>query len=350
MNMALATRTRTVSKLSPSNSLPWKIRGLLLVRDQGLMALWIAIIIVFAFWGSPYFLSVATGISVLNAAAIAGIYAAGVAVGVMTGVLDLSVPGTAALAGVVTGALLQAGLPVGVAIMVGLLMGLVVGLVNALVVLRGFNPLIVTIAMLSVLSGAALLVAGSYNISGLTALVFMGTQTYFGIPAPVYIAVVLFFILTVFLKFTRAGTRLLAVGGSAEAARRVGIAVSWYRILGFVISGVCAALGGIVTAAYITTAVPTASVGTVFTAMTAVALAGVPFIGGRGSLPRVGLGVVVVATISAGLLLAKIPSDWSSVVTGVLLVGGLGLNMWTTNKSSKLLLASSDEGTKGGVR
>ncbi|MBP3042402.1 ABC transporter permease [Arthrobacter jiangjiafuii] len=348
--MALVTPARTVSLESPSNRLPWKIRGLLLIRDQGLMALFIAIVIVFAFWGAPYFLTLPTGISILNAAAIASIFAAGVAVGIMTGVLDLSVPGTAALAGVVTGRLLQEGLPVGVAIMCGLLMGLVVGLVNALVVLRGFNPLIVTIAMLSVLSGAALLIAGSYNISGLTQLVFMGTRTYFGIPAPVYIAVVLFVILTVFLKFTRGGMRLLAVGGSAEAARRVGIAVNWYRILGFAISGLCAALGGIVTAAYITTAVPSASVGTVFTAMTAVALAGVPFVGGRGSLPRVGLGVIVVATISAGLLLAKVPSDWSSVVTGVLLVGGLGLNMWTTNTTSKLLLAGGDDGAKRGTR
>ncbi|MCC3280814.1 MULTISPECIES: ABC transporter permease [Arthrobacter] len=330
--------------------MPWKVRGLLLVRDQGLIALWVGIIVIFSFWGAPHFLSLPTAVSVLNAAAIAGIYAAGVAVGVMTGVLDLSVPGTAAFAGVVTGTLLTQGSPTWLAVAAGLLAGLVVGVVNALVVLRGFNPLIVTIAMLSVLSGAALLLANGSNISGLTQLVFMGTQTYFGIPAPVYISVGVFVVLTVFLKYTRGGVRLLAVGGGAEAARRVGIAVNQYRILGFVISGVCAALGGIVTAAYITTAVPSASVGTVFTAMTAVALAGVPFVGGRGSLPRVGLGAVVVATISAGLLLAKVPADWSSVATGILLVGGLGLNMWTTNTTSKLLVANNGEGMKGGLR
>lgn len=336
------TVTGSVHQLSPGRKLPPKVRGLLFVRDQGLLVLWLAIVIVFSFWGAPHFFTLPTGVTVLNSASIASIYAAGVAVGVMTGVLDLSVPATAAFAGVVTALLLKAGAPVAVAILVGLVAGVVVGIVNGLIVIRGgFDPLIVTIAMLTSLGGVTLLLANDYNISGLTELAFLGTQTYLGVPAPVYIAIVLFVVLTLFLKLTKIGTRLLAVGGNAEAARRVGIAVGRYRVLGFAISGFCAAIGGIVTTAYITTAVPGASIGIVFSAMTAVALAGVPFIGGRGSLPRVALGAIVVATISAGLLLSKVPSDWSAIVTGALLVGGLALNKWTSRMTSKLLLDSN---------
>lgn len=344
------TVTASIHQLSPSLRLPWKVRGLVLVRDQGLLALWIAIVIVFSIWGAPYFLTVATGITVLNTASIASIYAAGVAVGVMTGVLDLSIPATAAFAGVVTALLLQSGAPVAVAILVGLAGGIVIGIINGLVVIVGdFEALIVTIAMLTALSGVSLLLADNYNISGLIELTFLGTQTYLGVPAPVYVAVALFVVLTVFLKRTKIGTRLLAVGGNAEAARRVGISVGRYRVLGFAISGFCAAVGGIVTTAYITTAVPGAAIGIVFSAMTAVALAGIPFIGGRGSLPRVALGAIVVATISAGLLLAGVPSDWSSIVTGVLLVGGLALNKWTTRTTSKLLLQGSIDATTSRV-
>lgn len=336
--------TGSVHQLSPSRKLPSKVRGLLFVRDQGLLVLWIAIVIVFSFWGAPYFFTVSTGVTVLNSASIASIYAAGVAVGVMTGVLDLSVPATAAFAGVVTALMLKSGAPVAAAILLGLIAGILVGVVNGITVVRGgFDPLIVTIAMLTSLSGVTLLLADNYNISGLTQLTFLGTQTYFGVPAPVYIALALFAILAVFLKRTKIGTRLLAVGGNAEAARRVGIAVGRYRVLGFAISGFCAAIGGIATAAYIATAVPGASIGIVFSAMTAVALAGVPFSGGRGSLPRVALGAVVVATISAGLLLARVPSDWSSIATGVLLVGGLALNRWTSRMSSNLLLQGNSE-------
>jgi ribose transport system permease protein len=336
------TVTGSIHQVSPGKKLPPKVRGLLFVRDQGLLVLWIAIIIVFAFWGAPHFFTLSTGISVLNSAAIAAIYAAGVGVGVMTGVLDLSVPATAAFSGVVTAQLLKAGAPVAVAILVGLAAGVAVGVVNGLIVIRGFNGLIVTIAMLTSLSGVSLLLADDINISQLTDLRFLGTQTYLGIPAPVYIALALYIALTVFLKLTRNGMRLLAVGGNAEAARRVGIAVDRYRVAGFAISGFCAAVGGIVTAAYIATAVPGPSIGVVFSAMTAVALAGIPFSGGRGSLPRVALGAVVIATISAGLLLSKVSSNWSAIVTGALLVGGLALNMWTTKMTSQLLLAGHD--------
>jgi ribose transport system permease protein len=330
--------TGSRDRLSPSTRLPAKVRGLIFVRDQGLLVLWIAIVIAFSYLAAPHFFTLPTGVAMLNSASIASIYAAGLGVGVMTGVLDLSVPGTAALAGVVTALLLKAGAPVAVAVIAGLLTGVLVGAVNGLVVIRGFNPLIVTIAVLSVLNGMSLLLAGGYNISGLDALTFMGTQTYLGIPAPVYIAVALFIVLTVFLKTSRAGMRLLAVGGNAEAARRVGIPVSRYRVLGFSVSALCAALGGIVTSAYVTTAAPSASLGIVFDAMTAVALAGIPFIGGRGSLPRVALGAIVIATISTGLLLAKVQTYWSSIATGVLLIGGLALYKWTNSVTSRMLL------------
>ena len=109
----------------------------------------------------------------------------------------------------------------------------VVGLVNGFITLRGFNPIIVTIGTLSVLTGLAAVVAGGYTFPGLTQLEFMGTHRYFrigdagqtfsGIPAPVFIVAAVFFIGTIFLTRTRDGLRLMAVGANAEAVRRAGI-------------------------------------------------------------------------------------------------------------------------------
>lgn len=340
------TETGTVHQVGADNRLPPKVAGLIFLRDQGLIVLWIAIIVLFSIWGAPYFFTLPTGLSILNSAAITAIFAAGIGVGVMTGVLDISVPGTAAVAGVTAALVLKPGGPVWLAIALALAVGVVVGLINGFVSIRGFDPLIVTIAMLSVLSGTALILAGGYDIGGLSALEFLGTRSYFGIPAPVIIVVVVFAVLTVMLGRTRAGVRLLAVGGNAEAARRVGISVNRYRVLGFVISGLCAALGGIVNTAYISTATPTASTGVIFTALTAVALAGIPFTGGRGSLPKVLLGAVVLATISAGLLLAGVQTYWALIATGVLLVAGLALQRWTGAQISRLILQN---GTPKGV-
>lgn len=341
------TETGTVSQVGPDDRLPPRLAFHIFLRDQGLLLLWLVAIVVFAIWGAPYFFTVATGLSILNSAAITAIFAAGIGVGVMVGVLDISVPGVAAVAGVTVGLLMKADFPVWGAILVGLAIGLIAGAVNGVIAVRGLDPLIVTIGMLSVTSGLALLLSGGYNVAGLGDLAFLGTAYYFGIPAPVIVTVLLFAVLTLILKTTRGGMRLLAVGGNAEAARRVGIAVDGYRIAGFMVSGFCAALGGIVTAAYISTATPTASTGVIFDALTAVALGGVPFVGGRGSLPRVLLGAVVLATISAGLLIAGVQTYWGTVATGVLLVGGLALQRWTTRSVSGLILRGQPSGKAG---
>lgn len=331
----------SVHQSASSTALPPRVRALVLLRDQGLTALWLILIAMFAVWGSPYFFTVSTGVSILNSAAITAIFAAGLGVGVMTGVLDISVPGTAALAAVLMGKMLAGGSSIAIALLVAIVTGLVVGALNGVITIRGLDPLITTIGSLAITSGLALVVAGGYDISGLTQLEFLGTRHYLGLPGPVWITVVLYAVLTVFLRSTRGGLRLLAVGGNAEGARRVGIAIDLYRVLGFAISGLCAAVGGIVSAAYIQIASPSASVGTIFTALTAVALAGVPFTGGRGSLPRVLLGAAVLGTISAGLLIANVQTYWSSVVTGVLLIGGLALNRWTTLTASRLLVSGA---------
>ena len=333
------TQTVSASPKGDDHRLPPAARVLILLREQGLLGLCVLLVIGFGIAGRPHFLTIATGVSILNAAAITSIFAAGLGIGVMTGVLDLSVPGTAAVVGVVVGKLINGGVPVWPALAVGVAVGVVVGVVNGLATLRGFDPLIVTIGMLSVLSGVALVISGGYDISGLEDLAFLGTQRRLGIPAPVYVSFLVFAVLTILLRFTRAGMRLLAVGGNSEAARRVGIRVGRYRIVGFVISGICAAIGGIVSTAYISLASPTASTGVIFQALTSVALAGVPFVGGRGSLPRVYLGGVVLATISTGLLIAGVQTYWATITTGVLLFAALAMQQWTTKAISRALLA-----------
>jgi len=339
--MTVTIKSPSVHHETPPQRLPGRVRALVLVRDQGLTVLLVLLVALFSAWASPYFFTTSTAISILNAAAITAIFAAGLGVGVMTGVLDLSVPGTAVLAAVVMAKLLTNGLPVAVAILAGVAVGLVVGVVNGLIAIRGLDPLIVTIAMLAIASGLALIVAGGYDIGGLSQLEFLGTHHYLGIPAPVWVTLALYGVLTVFLRYTRGGYRLLAVGGNAEGARRVGIRISLYRVLGFTISALCAAVGGIVSAAYVQIGSPSASVSTIFSALTAVALAGVPFTGGRGSLSRVLLGAIVLSTISTGLLLANVQTYWSSVATGVLLLGAVALNMWTTRTTLRLLLVST---------
>lgn len=336
------------SVVPTGSDMPRSVSALVFMRDRGIFVLWGLLIVVFAFWCSPYFFKVDNAILVANAAALTALFAAGVGIGIMTGVLDLSLPGTAACASCVCGWLLTNGHSTWLGLTAGLATGALVGVVNGLITIRGFNPIIVTIGTLSVLTGLAAVVAGGYTFPGLTQLEFMGTHRYLafgdsfrGIPAPVFIVAVVFIVGTVFLTRTRDGIRLMAVGGNAEAVRRAGIPADRYKVLGFVISGVLAALGGLVSTANVTEANPNASPAIIFTALTAVALAGVSLTGGRGSLPRVLVGALILATISNGLTIRGIQPYWATVCTGALLLGSLALERVIQSAVSERLMAAN---------
>jgi ribose transport system permease protein len=324
------------------------VRGLIFVRDRGIFVLWLVLLLGFSLWARPFFASVDNAVLIANAAAITAIYAAGVAIGIMCGALDLSIPGTAAVAGCTCGWLMTHDKPVWLSLLAGLLVGAVAGLANGLISLKGFSPIIVTIGTLSVTTGLAAVIAGGYTLPGLTDLTFMGTRRYAGVPAPVWIVAGLFVVGTVFLTRTRDGIRMMAVGGNAEAVRRSGVHSDRYKVLGFVISGLCAALGGLVTAAVVTEANPAASPGIIFNALTAVALAGVALSGGRGSLPRVLVGALILATISNGLTIKGIQPYWGTVVTGLLLLGSLGLERWVSGAVSRRLVATAQASVHSG--
>ena len=329
---------------------PFSIRALIFTRDRGIFVLFALLLVVFAIWANPFFASWSNATLIANAAALTAIYAAGVAVGIICGALDLSIPGTAALAACVCGKMVVSHQPVWLALLVGLALGVLVGVLNGVIALRGFNPIVVTIGMLSITSAAAELIAGGYSVPGLDRLTFIGTQHYLSIPAPVWIAGVLFVVGTIFLTRTRDGMRLMSVGGNAEAVRRSGVNSNRYKVLGFVISGLCAALGGLVTAATVTEASPDASPAIIFTALTAVALAGVPLTGGRGSLPRVLVGALVLATISNGLTIKGVDPYWGTGVTGVLLLLSLGLEKFVSRAVSDRLVATAQASVHSGKR
>jgi ribose transport system permease protein len=114
--------------------------------------------------------------------------------------------------------------------------------------------------------------------------------------------------------------RLLAVGGNAEGARRAGVSVDRYLWGAFVVCGMCAALAGLVTFGTLSTAEPVMADSLIFDAITAVALAGVLLSGGRGSIPKVLLGALILGTIENGLTLLDVPSYYQLLTTGVLLI------------------------------
>ena len=252
-------------------------------------------------------------------------------------------PGTAALAGVVAGKLHRERRPSGWAIVAAIAVGVGVGLVNGLLIHAGLNPLVVTIASLTAVGGIANLVAGGVAIRNITQLDWAGSGRPLGIPSMVFIVAGLYFVAWLFLTQTRAGARLQAVGGNAEAVRRIGVNADHYRILGFMLGGTCGALAGLATVATTRQASPSASVSLLFAALTAVALSGMPLTGGRGSFPRVLVGTLIIATINSALVIRGIQPYWTTIITGVLLILALVFEKVMTSAVTARLTETSHQ-------
>jgi ribose transport system permease protein len=309
----------------------WPARLAAGIRARGVVVVWLALVLFFWAWAGPAFFSLANARLVANASATTAIFGAALGLCVLAGSLDLSVPGTAAVAGVVCAKLLAAGAPAAVAVAAAIGIGIACGVVNALLIQSGLNPLAVTIGTLTALGGiAALLSANEPVLLGTPSqLAWLGTDTWWTIPAPVFVVAVIYLLGWLLLSKTFIGIRLLAVGGNADGARRIGVRAPAYRMLGFTLSGICAAIGGVVVSAVISQANPTPDTSQLFEALTAVALSGIALSGGRGSFLRIIIGALIIATVNSGLIIHGLSPSWATFATGALLIGALGFDRVT---------------------
>jgi ribose transport system permease protein len=301
------------------------------IRARGVIVIWLVLVAFFSAWSGPAFFTLNNARLVADASATTAIFGAALGLCVLAGALDLSVPGTAAVAGVVCAKLLAAQVPTAVAVLAAIGAGALTGLVNATAIELGLNPLATTIGTLTVLSGIAALLSGNEPVllSGSGNLNWLGLNRYWTIPAPVFVVAVIYLVGWLLLTKTYIGIRLLAVGGNADGARRIGLRTPAYRVLGFVLSGVCAAIGGVVVAAMLSQASPTPDTSQLFQALTAVALSGIALSGGRGSFPRILFGALIIATLNSGLIIRGLAPAWATFATGALLVGALAFDKGT---------------------
>jgi len=301
------------------------------IRTRGVIVIWLALVAFFWAWAGPAFFTLNNARLVASASATTAIFGAALGLCVLAGALDLSVPGTAAVAGVVCAKLLASHAPTAVAILAAIGVGVLIGLVNAVLIEWGLNPLATTIGMLTALSGIAALMSGDQPVllSAAGHLNWLGNNRYWTIPAPVFVVAVIYLLGWLLLTKTFIGIRLLAVGGNADGARRTGLRAPAYRMLGFVMSGACAAIGGVVVAALISEASPAPDTNELFQALTAVALSGIALSGGRGSFPRILFGALIIATLNSGLIIHGMAPAWATFATGALLVGALAFDQGT---------------------
>lgn len=269
--------------------------------------------------------------------AISALLAVGMTFVVLTGGIDLSVGSVAGLSGIVAG-LLITGItfggathfaPIPVVILCALLAGALVGACNGLLVARfSVAPFIATLGTLYIARGTALLLSSGHtfpNLGGSTAHGNTGFPTFgqsflMGIPTPVWMTLAIAAIAAVIAARTPFGRHVYAVGGNERAARLAGIRTSRVKGITYVISGVCAALVGLIIAAQLESAHPATGESFELNAIAAVVLGGTSLMGGRGSIGGSLIGALVIGVLADGLVMLGVSEFWQIVIKGVVIV------------------------------
>lgn len=311
----------------------------LTVVQLGPVLILVALMIAFA-TAESVFLSERNLRNVLVQSSVVAVLALGQLLVIVTRGIDLSVGSVLALA-TVTGAIVfrDAGSPALVIVVVIVTTGVVAGLVNGFVYVKGRvpHPFIVTLAMLSVARGLALVLSDGSAIGGMPNLVReAGSGRILGFPTPALIVLTVGVLLWVMSTKLVWGRWMYAVGGDPEAARQVGIPVNKVLISVYVISGLMAGIAGVITAGRTNSGFPTAGDLTELDSIAAVIIGGASFFGGRGTIINAVVGALIIGVIRNGLNLVGVDSFVQLIVVGFVVVLAVQMDVLRTSLEGRL--------------
>ncbi len=311
------------------------LKSLLATRELTLLVLIVAIIIGMSLI-NPYFLSIANLRAVAIGMTPTAIIVIGMAILLASGGFDLSVGAVMALSSTVAGMLLVAGVPIPVTVIVALSIGLTSGAINGgLVTLVGINPLVATLGTMSIARGVALVLTEGFSVSNLPqAFGYVGSASWLGLPALMWITLLLVVTFDLAVRHTRFFRQIYLIGANERAAHLSGIAVARVRIIAYVLCGALAAFAGILLASRLMSGTPTAGNALELQVLAAAVIGGASLRGGEGTILGAFLGVVFVALINNSMTMLAVSVYWQMIVTGLILVIAVALDMIVRRKSN----------------
>jgi ribose transport system permease protein len=299
-----------------------------LIEYVAMAAIWIGLILLFGFL-SHNFLSTRTFLSLANRIPALAVVSVGMTLVLVIGGIDLSVGSIAGLCGSLLGVLLiNFHMPFWEAAVLCLLMGLAAGLTNGLIsVFLNIPSFIVTLGMLEVARGLAYLVTHSETkyIGGAVEGLSEPIQA-LGVSPAFLMTIALTVIGQIVLSRTVFGRYLIAIGTNEQATRLAGINPVPSKIAVFALAGALSGLGGVFLTSRLGSADPNVGVGMELSAIAAVVIGGTSLMGGRGSVINTFFGVLIIATLDAGLAQIGASEPAKRVITGSVIVGAVVLD------------------------
>lgn len=271
---------------------------------------------------SPRFLGIANLRNLFTQISVNGVISLGMTFVILTGGIDLSVGSVVAISGAVAAATIQSTGSIILGILAALFTGIFVGFINGLVVARGkIQAFVATLATQTVFRGVTYVFTGGNPISGLSDdFIKITNSRILGIPVPVIMTIIVFVICAYILTQTRYGRYVYAVGGNEDSARLSGISVNNIKIWVYIISGITAAIAGIIVTSRIGSAAPTPGNGYELDAIAAIVIGGTNLVGGEGTIVGTIIGVLIIGVLSNGLNLMDVSAFYQTIVKGLVIL------------------------------
>jgi ribose transport system permease protein len=268
---------------------------------------------------------------ILKQMSVVAIMAMGQTLVIISGAFDLSQGPVAGLVAMLTGlAWSSAGLPAPLAIVAGLAAGLGCGISNGILASRfKLHPIVMTLATSTIFTGLIYFITQGNPVIGLpNGLLELGAGDVHGVPTPVIVMIVVTLLMHILLTRTLFGLRVRQMGGNVEAARLIGVNVHRTWIAVFAISGLLAAVGGVVELGRVGNAIPSIGQTLLFPIISSAIIGGTLLTGGAGSMIGTLIGAATLTIINNALVVLQVDIYLQNVVQGALVVVALVLDQF----------------------
>ncbi len=298
-----------------------KLRQFIFQREA-LLALFIIIFGAIASFASPYFFQFANFQQVFIAIALDLIVAIGMTIVLVSGGIDLSVGSVIGMCAAILGLAFGVGMSIPLAVTVAIVGGVVIGLMNGwLIAWIKINPIITTLGTMTIARSGCYILTAGYPLSSIPPeFKAFSAGNVLGIPNNAVVAFLGVILFHIALRNHVGLRKFFFLGGNEAAAFRAGIRVAWYKLLAYVISGIVAALAGILLVARLGSAFPHSGLGTELRVISACIIGGCSISGGKGTVIGSFLGVLLLGLISNVLVLLNVSVYWQGVITGSILI------------------------------
>ena len=289
---------------------------------------------------TPYNLTV-----ILKQISVASILGMGQTLVIISGAFDLSQGAIAGLASMVSAIAWQRwGFSPILAISLGLLIGISCGYFNGMLAARlRLHPFVMTLATSTIFLGLSFFASRGDPVTGLPeTFLWLGKGDFFFIPAPVFIMLMVTFLMQILLTKTLFGRRVFMIGGNTDVANSLGLKIDQIRIYIYVISGFLSALGGIVAVGRTGASIPSIGSDLLFPVVTATIIGGTLLSGGVGSMLGTLIGASIMGIVRNSLAILQVDLFLQDVVQGALVVVALIIDQFRRGQLTWKIIIGKD--------